>query len=785
MPSPISSSITGIAGFDTTAVVDGLLAFNKLEISQTQKKLDAETVKQDAFASLNSAMLSFKSTAVAMADSAAFFSYAASLSSSSSLVSASSLLSVSGTDAVSAGKHNIIVQQVAQAERLSSSVAVKDSTGAAVISDINALNLTGSFQIGTATVSVVASDTLQDVVASINQQNTGASATGVSASVLKVANNDFRLVLASDTTGATGFSLAGAALDVGGVLANLQIGAVGQTNARQSLQVPLDAQVSIDGLTLTRSSNTISDALNGVTLNLKQADPTVTVNMDISVDTNALTANVQAFVDAYNQVQTLVNEQFKFDPNTNTTGVLAGEGILTSIQSRLANSLLQSVPGLASDRNSMVMIGVEPDDKGQLVINNTLFDKFLTTDPTAIRDVFVANGASSNSQLQFLTTGLNTPSGTYQVNVTQAGAKASVSSVNDLVNSTLGAYTAGANEAVTFTDVASGRQSIVNLLATQNQAQIVSALNTEFATTYTELRQTSGSLGASGVTTASTLSSLGLGALAGDTISISGTNRQGLAVNSSFAVLDPAVDTVGTLLSSIQSAFNQQVVASLDTTGHIQIADAQSGDSLLTMNLTANNEGGGTINFGTDSVITEGRYAMDLVALAQGNGVTVESKSTGTTSNFSVLQSVNGLGMVDNTYNGSDIIGTINGSTASGSGQLLIGSSGNANGLGVFYTGTTTGAVGNIVLGVGLAAKMEGFLDLFANPFTGLIQGSITSSQSSFDGLTQKITDLGTQMEQQRVSLTNAFTSMQTTMASLQQSGAFLTAQVNAQNAPR
>jgi len=779
LATPISSSVTGIAGFDVTAAVDGLLAFPKLEISQLQKKQDAQTAKQDAFVAINDAMLAFKSTALAMADSTKFFAYGASLSSSSSIVPPSTLLDVSGTDGVVAGQHNIKVLQIAQAERLSSSSAVTDSTGAALTSDTSSLGLSGSFQIGGATINVAVGDGLQDIAASINQQNTGSSGTGVTASVLKVANNDYRLVLASDTTGAAGFTLSGAALDTGGALASLQIGAVGQlTGGRQSLQTPQDAQVSIDGLTLSRSSNTISDALAGVTLNLKQADPTVTVSMDIAVDTAALSSNVQAFVDAYNNVQSLVNDQFVFDPNTNSTGVLGGEALLTSIQSTLSNSLLQSVPGLASDRNSMVMIGVEPNEKGQLTINHSRFDNFLNTDPTAIRDVFVANGSSNNSQLQFLTNGLNTPSGTYQVNVTQAASKAIVAGTTDLVLGTL-----SANDTVTFTDTASGRQAVVNLLAGQNQAQVLSALNTEFDKVTTELHQLSGSLGATGVTTSSTLSSLALGITAGDTIGISGTNRQGLAISSTFSVLDPATDTVGTLLTSIQSAFNQQVVASLDTSGHIQITDAQSGDSLLTVNLTASNQGGGSLNFGTDTIVTEGRYAMNLTAVPQGNGVAIEGKSFGSTSDFSMVQSFNALGMVDGAYTGQSIAGTISGSPATGSGQLLIGTSGNVDGLGVFYTGTTTGAVGDITLGVGLGAKMEGILDLFSNPFTGLIQGSITSSQSIFDDLTKKIADLQVQMTQKKTALTNSFTSMQTTMNTLQGTGDFLTAQINAQNA--
>jgi len=777
----ISSTVTGIAGFDVTAAVDGLLAFPKLSITRAEDKQTAETAKQDAFAAINDAMLAFKSTAMAMADSSKFFSYAASLTSSSAAVPSSSLLDVTGTDSVSAGKHSIVVKQIAQAERLSSSSAVKDSAGIAVTSDTTALGLVGSFNIGTTTVSVGGTDTLQDIAAAINQENTGASATGVSASVLKVAGGDYRLVLVSDTTGAAGFTLSGVALNTGGALANLQIGAATQaTGGRQTLQTPQDSQVVIDGLTLSRSSNSISDALTGVTLNLKQADPLVTMTMDVSIDTAALNANVQAFVDAYNSVQSLVNEQFVFDPNTNTTGVLAGEPILTSIQSTLANSLIQSIPGLASDRSSMVMVGVEPDEKGQLTINPTLFDKFLTTDPTAIRDVFVANGSSTNNQLQFLTNGLNTPSGTYQVNVTQAASKASVLGSKDF---SLGNLLA--NDTVTFTDSNSGRQAIVNLLALDTQASIISQLNTEFNKLTTEQHQLTGSLGATGVTTSSTLASLGFGVTAGDTISIGGTNRQGGAVAGSFSVLDPATDTVGTLLSAIQSTFNQQVTTSLDATGHIQVTDAQSGDSLLSISLTANNESGGTLTFGTDSVVTEGRYAMSLVAVAKGNSISVEAKAFGTSSNFSVAESAtgaNGLGLGTVTA-GTSIAGTINGSTATGSGQLLIGNAGVVDGLGVFYTGTTTGAIGDINVGVGLGAKMEGILDLFSNPFTGLIQGTIASSQSTYDDLTKKINDLNVQLEQQRTMLTNSFTSMQTTMNTLQSTGDFLTAQVNAQNA--
>jgi len=778
MATPIASSVLGVAGFDTKAAVDGLLAFDKLAITQAQKKQADQTAKQDAFTVINDAMLAFKSTALSMADSTKFFAYSAALTSNDPAVAAGTLLDVTGTDAVSAGSHKIIVQQVAQAQRLSSGQGVTDSLGSVVSSDQTALSMVGSFNVGAASISVVGTDTLQDIAHKINLANTGASATGVSASIIKVGSNDFRLVLASDQTGATGFTLTGAALDAGGALANLQLGSTGQLNARNAIQPGLDAKVSIDGLSIFRSSNTISDALGGVTLTLKQAS-TATVSMNISIDTTSLRNNVQSFVDAYNKVQSLVNSQFTIDPKTGTTGILASESVLTTIQSTLSSSLLQSIPGLASDRNTMVSVGIEPDAKGVLKINPTLFDKFITTDPTAIRDVFVAKGSSSNQQVQFLTNGLNTPSGTYQINVSQAASKASVSSsaATDLVNASLASA-----ETVTITETASQNQAIVNLTAGMNQASILTALNAELSKQTTDVHQLSGSLG-TGLTASNSLSSLGFGIAAGDSITISGTDRQGGVVSGSFSVLDPATDSISTLLSAIQSTFNQQVVASLDAaTGKIQVSDVQSGNSLLSVQLST---GLGTLNFGTDTVLTEGRYAMNVEAIAQGNGISIQGKSFGSGSDFSINQSIDGLGIANQNASGQSVVGTINGVSVLGSGQLLMGQSGNVDGLGVLYTGSSVGNVGAVTVSVGLGAKMESILDLLANPFTGLIQSNIASAQSTFDTLTTQITDMERQMAQKKVSLQKSFTAMQNSLSVLNQAGSFLTQQINAQNAPK
>ena len=778
----IASLISGqVAGFDVPGAVDGLLAVKKFEISQLQKKQDAITARQDALLKINDALVALRDVSRTMSDSASFFGYSASLSSNSSTVTASSLLDVSGTSGLSAGQHSIVVSQIAQAERLSSSVAVKDANGTAISSATTALNMSGTFQLAGATVTVSAGDSLNDIAATINQLNTGSAGTGVTASVMKVAANDYRLVLASDTTGATGFTLSGAALDAAGSLAGLNLGATGQSNAYQTLQAAQDANISIDGLAMSRSSNTITDALSGVTLSLKQADPTVTVNMSIGVDQTALRNNVQSFVDAYNSIQSLIAEQYKFDPNTGVGGVLSGDPLLSNIQTSLASSLLQSVPGLATDRNSLVMIGVEPDQHGQLTINADLFDNFLANDPNAIRDVFVAQGSSSNNQLQFLFNGLDTPSGTYSVNITQAASKATLTGTTDLTTGL------AANESITITDNGSSRAATVALTAGQTQSQIVAALNAELSKDYTEQHQLSTALTAAGVpaTGATTLAVLGLGVAAGDTISISGTLRSGTAVSGSYTVLDPAVDTLSGLLTAIQSTFNQEVTASIDATGKITVTDTATGDSQLSIALTANNQGGGTLNFGSDTIVTNGRYALPVQAVLSGNGIALEASSYGASGSFSVTQSVDGLGFgaLTSSATGVDVAGTINGLAATGSGQSLTGSSGIVDGLALFYTGSATGAVGDITLSLGAGSVLGSLLDTFGNPITGLVTSAVQSEQTTYDDIAKHIDALNKQMEQQRVTLTKQFTSMQQALNSLQASSDFLTQQVNAANA--
>jgi len=759
-----TANIAGVAsGLNFNSIVSQLMAVEQQQVTQLQNQQTKQQNIQSALSTLSGDMTGLRTQAQSLSDPTTFLAYASSLTSNTT-TDPNTLLKITPGSTAAPGTHTIKVGQLAKAEKVGSGSAVLDSTGTAVTSSSSALGLSGSFTItgqanSAQTVTVSSGDSLSSIVTKINQLNSGSNATGVTASILQVSSNDFRLVLTSDATGtANPIALSGTDLTAGsGTLSNLQMDPTGGSTL-STMQAAKDANITVDGVAVTRSSNTITDVLSGYTIDLLKSDTATTVTVNTAADKTAIEQKIQGFVDAYNKVMSFINGQMKFDAKTQSSGILASDSTVRSIQSQLSQKVLQAVPGLQSDRNSLPLIGVAPDQNGQLQIDKTKLDSFLNSDPTAVANVFAATGSSNNSALTFLTSGLNSASGSYAVNITQAATRASATGATNLSGGIAGADT------ITVTDSA-GRKSTVNLTSGQTLSSIVSALNTDFNKTYTEQRRmgtglTDTSTG-SAATSSTTLANLGLGIKAGDTISISGTSRGGQAVNSTFTVLSPSSDTVGSLLTAIQSAYNQQVTATVDSSGRINITDNTSGDSQLTFNLTAHNEGGGTLNFGSQQVVTEGRYPMGLTAIASGNNLQIQSNYYGASNPFTVSESLSGGVGISGTFQGTNVAGTIGGLAANGAGQTLTGTAGNVDGMAISYTGSATGNVGTMTASLGIGAVYDGLIDTFNNPVSGMIQNDVNSSQSVYDSLQKQINDMQQQIKLKSDTLTKSFMQME------------------------
>ena len=234
---------------------------------------------------------------------------------------------------------------------------------------------------GTAKTVTLANNTYDttNIVAAMQTAVDSALGTGVAKVSLNASN---QLVIASTATSGTS-SVALSEVSGNSGLSTL-FGASGTavTTAQNMTEtvVPHDATLTVDGVAMTKSSNTITDAIRGVTLNLLTVPVSgVASTLTITNDNSALSSGIQAFVTAYNSTSTLLSSLLSYDPTTGKAGALQSEGAVRSIQADL-NSALQTLTH-GSGLNGLSDIGVSFQRDGSLAFDSTKLDTALS-DPT-------------------------------------------------------------------------------------------------------------------------------------------------------------------------------------------------------------------------------------------------------------------------------------------------------------------------------------------------------------------------------------------------------------------
>ncbi len=548
-----------------------------------------------------------------------------------------------------------------------------------------------------------------------------------------------------------------------------------------------NALVEVDGVQYERSSNSIGDLISGVTLDLVSADSSTTITLAISRDVDAIKEEIQSFVDAYNEVVTAIREQLKYDMEKQEPGgVLFGDGTLRSVQTDLMSQVVQTISGLSSSYTSLALVGINLDDEGLLSINDSKLTDLLNNNYSDVVSLLAARGTGSVSTIQYVSHSRETVAGTYTVNITQVAEKATVSGTVDLSSGLSGA------ETVTITDLLTGRVATVELNAGDTIDEIISKFNTEFQKEYAQTvtgsqnNTTVSSAGGGPITALTVWGDIDTGGdsnniVNGDTISFSGTRRNGVAVSGTYTITDKTTDTVQGLLSAIESAFNNEVYATIDSNGAIVVTDRETGTSQLSFSITANNEGGGTLTFGTTSTTTTGRYAIEMTASKNSsNQLVLTHNAYGSDYGFQISQTTNNLGITDGSYVGVDVAGTINGEAATGKGQILTGNDGETNidGLMIKYTGTATGNVGTINLTLGVMEQFDRALFQILDDFEGYVQYKMDSLSDNIKRIDNKIESMERNLELKRQRLISKFLVMEETIAKLNAQSAWLGAQL-------
>jgi len=152
-------------------------------------------------------------------------------------------------------------------------------------------------------------------------------------------------------------------------------------------QAEADASVTVGGTTFTRSTNTISDIITGVTLDLESLGSGTLV---IASDTAEITANIQDFVNAFNTLIGFIDEQTEFNPETFATGTLFGNSAVQGLETTLRRIATGQVTGLAGNFEFLSQIGITTQNDGTLFLDEVKLNDALSADLTNVVELFTS-----------------------------------------------------------------------------------------------------------------------------------------------------------------------------------------------------------------------------------------------------------------------------------------------------------------------------------------------------------------------------------------------------------
>jgi flagellar hook-associated protein 2 len=450
------------SNLDVNGIVTQLMAIEQRPRLLLDAKEGDYRSRLSAYGQLRSALAGLQTAVRGLSDPGRFLSRTATVGDSSI---ASATASASATNA----SYEIAVTQLAQQQSLSvagqaSSTAAIGSGAATTLTfqfgtisggTLDAGKYTGATftQNGTVATGTVKIDStnnsLQGIRDAINAANIG-----VTASILNVGGTEpFRLVLQSTSGGGTGSMKIGVDGDpaLSGLLAH---DPAAVQNLTQTI-VGQDAQLTINGLSVTSPSNTLSEAIQGVKLTLaKIGTTTVTVGQDAT----GAQGTVQGLVKAYNDLVGQIRELTGVDTENNVSGPLVGDSVARTIQRQLREALSGALPNNGQTVRVLSQVGITFQKDGTLAFDSGKFSQAVATDAAAVGRLFGSGGAATDSLIKVVGSSASTLPGQYAIDITEvatrgqlAGSAAATLTVTAGVNDTLSLTVDGTSTEISLT----------------------------------------------------------------------------------------------------------------------------------------------------------------------------------------------------------------------------------------------------------------------------------------------------------------------------------------------
>jgi flagellar hook-associated protein 2 len=426
----ISSAGVG-SGLDVESIVTSLMNVEKRPLTLVSQQKSATQTKLTAYGTMKGALSTFQTAVSALSTSAKFNAQAVTSADTSVFTATANGSAVLGdydvkvsqlakshkiamdgvpntTDVIGTGTLTIsfgtFVPEVVSPATPASFTANADKTDLNITIDSSNNTLTGvrdaiNAANGSVTASIINDGTTNRLV--ITSKDTGE----VNSLKISVTDND------GNNTDASGLSL----------LAYDPLATAGSGKNMTQLQDAQDALLNIDGIDIVKASNTISDAIEGVTLKLLSTSGGQSVGLNVDTDQAKITESVQAFVDAFNKVNTTLKDLTKYDPTGKNSGALLGDATARSVSTQIRNVLMNTID-TGGTITSLSDIGVSFQQDGSLALDSTKLTNAVTNHFSEISALFASSGRTSDAQVQYMSATSNTQSGTYDVTVSQLGS---------------------------------------------------------------------------------------------------------------------------------------------------------------------------------------------------------------------------------------------------------------------------------------------------------------------------------------------------------------------------
>jgi flagellar hook-associated protein 2 len=427
----IMATVSSTSAIDVNSIVSSLMSVEKQPLTLIASQKTAFEAKLSAYGTLKSALSTFQTSVGALASASKF-------NAQSATSATPSVFTATANGSATIGDYAITVNQLAKSQKIAmdgvanttdvigtGKLTIAFGTYAPeIVSPATPASFTANPDKASFEVTIDSTNnTLAGVRDAINAANSGVTATIVNDGTAN------RLVISSKETGeVNGLKITvadddGNSTDASGLsrLAYDPLASNGSGKNMSQLQAPLNALLNIDGIDVVKASNTVSDAIEGVTINLLTTSNSQAVNLGVASDQAKIKESVTAFVDAYNKVMDTLKTLTKYDEAGKTSGKLLGDATARSITSQL-KSVISKTVDTGGTITSLTDIGVGFQRDGKLALDSTKLTNAITNNFDDIAALFSTSARTTDAQVSYLGSTSKTQPGTYPITVSQIGS---------------------------------------------------------------------------------------------------------------------------------------------------------------------------------------------------------------------------------------------------------------------------------------------------------------------------------------------------------------------------